>query len=449
MKPITFVIFGGTGDLAKRKLAPAFKALEEEGLIPQNSLLVGVGRSEYNSDTYRDALLEMMPECKDGMCLPNINIKYVQTDSSKEGAFKELKDKLAEWESKDTAQRVFYLATTYKIFPDILKNLKEAHLHKEDGKDSKIVFEKPFGHGLDSAKELETEIHNVFDEKDVFRIDHYLGKETVRNLTMLKYSNPIIQDLLNNRHVEKVEVFADEDMGVGNRLGYYDGAGAVKDMIQSHLLQVAALILMNPPESIFSSDVHDKKVEVLRDLHIAETGHTLGQYEGYKEELKEADLPESETETFASLSLYSNSPEWQGVPIYLRTGKALDRKKGKIIVYFKQKELKDVKGLSQNTLIIDIHPDEDIKLYFNTRKRDTTDEVEVVPLDFCGDCHFGPNTSDGYKILLHEMLQGHKTLFTRDDELLESWRIIEEFVAIKSSLKVQNYKKGSSHKDII
>ncbi len=449
---VTFIIFGGTGDLTKRKLIPAFGQLLEQNTLSEKSLIIGVGRSEYTHESYREIILESLQDSKERELVSKLRIKYERVDSSIPKSLDALTQKLQTWEDEQTTQRIFYLATTYKIFPNIIQNIQHAQL-AQTTKETKIVFEKPFGHDYTSAKKLEEDIHAVFEESQIYRIDHYLGKETVQNLTVFKFANPIINAILNGDLVEKIDVFVDENLSVKDRLGYYDGAGSLKDMIQSHLLQVLALVLMERPTHLSADCIHDEKVEILKQLTVLPAKHhILGQYEGYSRELTEAGFLESRTDTFSYLALSCNTKRWKGVDIALQTGKNLDKKEGKIIIHFKSPQsefLGDFKHFKENKLVIDIHPQEDITLFFNTKKRFSSDTLERVDMDFCGNCHFGPNTTDGYMKLLQDILLGDKTLFIRNDELLESWKIVDTIRAIKKDIVFVTYPKGSSGKEII
>ena len=450
MKQVTFIVFGGTGDLTKRKLVPAFGQLVLEKTIETRSLLVGIGRSDYTDDTYRTMILESLTSQKEKECVEQMEIKYFRADTSEENALTELPEKLNLWEKGKESERIFYLATTYQIFPSIIQNIEQTKLHQTHN--AKIVFEKPFGHNAQSSQELESQIHSVFDEANIYRIDHYLGKETVQNINIFKFTNPLIDSILTNNFVRKIEVIADENLSVGNRLGYYDGAGATKDMIQSHLLQVASIILMERPTHLDATCIHDKKVEILQNIVVQEPSkHLFGQYESYETELKEFGLKPSQTETFSQVCLSCNTKRWDGVDIVLRSGKNLNQKIGQVIVHFKgvgSDFSHDLENIQENRLVIDIHPQEDIKLFFNTKKRDHKSMLEHVEMNYCGTCHFGPNTTDGYKMLIKDVIHNEKTLFTRNDELAQSWRITDDILSQRESIPFVVYKNGSKAEDI-
>lgn len=442
-KYATFIIFGGTGDLTKRKLLPALSQLVRNGTLKKNSSIIGVGRSLYTDETYRKMILDSVSDKFKGI-LSELKIQYYKTNPSNEGSLNNLKEKIEKIEPNRNSQRIYYLATTYKIFPAILHNLKQANLHNHP--ESKIVFEKPFGNDLKSAENLEKEVHEIFPEERIFRIDHYLGKDAIQNLIALRFTNPIIDVLLNKEYVKSIYIYSNEEIGVGNRLGYYDSAGAVKDMIQSHLLQVASLILMERPDSMFSEDIHNKKFEALKNLKVMPAGdHVLGQYEGYGEELKNLNMSESKTETFARLKLRSSAQRWAGTDIFLETGKNLDKKESKIVINFKPISCKfadSFKGLKENKIVIDFHPSEDISLHFNARNPSEPQNLSQVKMNFDSTNYFEKHATDGYKRLLGDILFNDHTLFIRYDELRESWKIIEEFEKLRPEIPLKKYKKG-------
>jgi glucose-6-phosphate 1-dehydrogenase len=446
-KPISLVIFGGTGDLTKRKLVPALAGLVEDGAISSKSLIVGVARRDHTDETYRNFLLENVVCQTDKDCISHARISYYQKDSAAPGALGGLSQLLDAHDTNvgEACERIFYLATSYTVFGGILENIKQAGLLHN----AKIVFEKPFGHDYKSAMALEKQIHAVFSEEQVYRIDHYLGKETVQNINVLKFANPLIAAVMSNKFIDHIEVFSDETLGVGDRIAYYDGSGATRDMIQSHLLQVLSLVLMDEPKSFSADDIHDAKIKVLKTLKLGKT-HIVGQYESYLAELHAAKLPTSKTETFSRVHVLSSSPKWSGVDIYLQSGKKLEKKSSKIILYLKKNSHQlGFSGGTENRIIIDIQPGEDIKLYFNTRKPFSKNELVSVNMTFCGNCLFGNNTTDGYKLLLYDVIYGEKTLFTRYDELRYSWKLVDAFLKQKQNLPLHVYKDGANVFSII
>ena len=345
---------------------------------------------------------------------------------------------------------MFYLATSYTLFPQIVQALHKHTLDKQKDGWTRIVFEKPFGYDLASSDALDISIHKVFSEENIFRIDHYLAKETVQNLNVLKFTNPVFDNLLHKALVAHITITVDESLGVGNRLGYYAEAGALKDMLQNHLLQMTALLLMERPSSLAVSAFHDAKVQALEHLHIASADqHLLGQYTSYRDECKQAKIPYTKTETFAKIVLTCTLPRWKGVPIILRTGKKLLKKYGQLIVHFKPLSSSPFpeQTLAENQLIIDVYPEQDIKLRLNTRNP-TTGLLAPINLLFSPKSHFGPNTSDEYATLLGDVLRGEHLLFTRFDEVQAAWKIVEQIEQMRIKIPFVLYADGTDPEKI-
>ncbi|MFT4312279.1 MAG: glucose-6-phosphate dehydrogenase [Candidatus Woesearchaeota archaeon] len=441
---VSFIIFGGTGDLTQKKLVPAFAQLLEQGSLAKGSLIIGIARSPYTSESYKQLLLQAAKTKKQKDAIEHLQIVFYQADSAKPGTLKELCSVLKKHE-QGSHQRVFYLATTYTLFGDILTNLESEKLID---KKVKVVFEKPFGYDLRSARKLERQICSKLDESQIYRIDHYLGKETVQNVTTFKFANPILGAMLSNAYVEKIEVIADEDMGVENRLGYYATTGAVRDMVQNHLLQLLALVIMDRPKTLNPESIHRQKVLALKKLYLGNfQEQTLGQYHSFLEQIQKKNfIGAKQTETFCSLTFYSRSPKWKGVAFQLRTGKKLDKKYGRVVVHFRQPK-DTLPGQQPNKMIIDIHPSENIQLFFNTKAREDQ-KLTQVSFDYCGECVFGPNTTDGYKKLLFDIISGDKTLFIHHNEIIESWKLVEEVLKKKHTFTFVRYKDGSNSNDI-
>lgn len=444
-KGVTFVLFGGTGDLTRRKLAPAFVNLVDNEIIGRNSTIIGVSRKKMSDEEYKKFLLEGFKDTKSKAHVENLKIKYLQGDFSIENGLKGLKELIRECEV-DECDRIFYLATSYIYFPSIIRELKNFNLYKQKDGFTKVVFEKPFGSNLKSAEKLDRDVHKIFSEKDIFRLDHYLAKETVQNLNVLKFTNPILYGSFGNRVIESIDIIVDENLGVGNRISYYNNAGAIKDVIQSHLLQILSLLLMERPESLFADHIHDKKVIVLKNIEVMPAEeHLLGQYKSYSDELRRAGLAKSRTETFARIVLNCKMERWNGVKLVLRTGKKLKKKLGQIRINYKQAHQKFIhgfKGVGINKLVINVYPKQDIVLYMNSRIPEKLNSVEPVNFEFSRESKFGPNTSDEYAVLLEEVIKRDKTLFTRDDEIKESWKIIDKIEKMKSKIKFVYYEDG-------
>lgn len=438
MKTITFVAFGGTGDLSKRKLVLAFSRLIKSKLISKNSCFIGIGRSAFNDKSYKKMLVDFQSNKTNKDSVEKLNLKYFQGDVSAglNGFDKVIKD-AKQGQKSDV---IFYLATSFNLFGKISAELKRLDLHcGKKGCTTKIVFEKPFGFDLESNISFEKEIHNVFHESQIFRIDHYLGKETVSNLNTLKFENPVFEAILCNKHVEKIEIIVDENLKMGKRINYYNGVGATKDMIQSHLLQVLSLLLMNRPKTITAGEIHKEKIKVLKSLKLKSAKHQLlGQYRSYASELNEFGLQNTNTDTFVKMKLKSSLKKWKGVDISLRTGKALPEKFGRILVTFKHESNM---GCKANELEINIQPVQDVNLVVNVG-RDSI--CESVKLNFCHSCRFGPNSSDGYEIMIGEIIKGDQTIFTSVEENKASWKILKSFDSIKDKIKFVIYEDGTN-----
>ncbi len=447
-KEVSFVLFGGTGDLVKRKLVPAIARLVQEGKIRGDSTIIGISRKSWTDEEYKKFLVEsVVREEKEHIKM--LDIRFFQGDFLEKG-LKGLNDLIKKSERKN-CNRIYYLATSFKFFPAIIKELKKQGLNKKKDGFTRIVFEKPFGSDLRSSEELDKEIHKVFGEDSVFRLDHYLAKETVQNLNVLKFTNPILYSTFSNGYVDSIEIIVDEDLGVGERIFYYNDAGALKDMIQSHLLQVLSLLLMEEPSSFEADKIHDEKVKVLKNLKILESKHhLLGQYDSYLEEAKKVGLEGDNVETFVKVVLNCKMKRWDGVNLILRTGKKLKKKYGQIRIKFTpitESVSRNFIGINNNKMIINIYPKQDVVISMNTNTPEQNNEVKPVKFEFCRDCEFGPNTTNEYAILLNEIIRGDKTLFTRSDELRESWRIVEDIVKIRKKIKFVRYNDNGEPED--
>jgi glucose-6-phosphate 1-dehydrogenase len=445
-KAVSIVVLGGTGDLAKRKLVPAFARLVHDGVLAKGSDIIGISRKKMSDKEYKDFLCLGVKDKKERKHIRELDIRYLSEDISKKGGLGELKDLIRKVEPEEGRDRVYYLATSFKFFPGIVQELKRIGLHKQRRKFTRIVFEKPFGEDLKSSNELDKKIHKVFPERDVFRIDHYLAKETVQNLNVLKFMNPIFGHVFSKDYVESVEIIVDEKLSVGKRISFYESAGALKDMIQNHLLQVLSLFLMARPREMIADEIHDEKIGILKKLEILPAKeHLLGQYEGYKKEAGELGIKNSRTETFVKLVLNCKNKRWDGVKLILRTGKKLKRRYGQIRVNLKDLPSRfnhGFKGVEKNRIIIDIQPEQNVTFHLNTNKPNAYKEVLPVKFEFLHSSYFGANTSDEYATLLRDILRGSHTLFSRSDEVRESWRIVEDVEKMRRKIKFVRYRDG-------
>lgn len=436
MKNISFIVIGGTGDLAKRKLVPAFIKLIERKIISKESTFIGIGRSELNDLSYKKLLKDFQTDSNLKKQINNLNIKFYQADSTKEGSLEGLNELLSKSESKES-NRVFYYSTSFKLFSKITTEIKRAKLNKNKDGFTRIAFEKPFGEDLKSCTLFENTLHEAYSEEQLFRVDHYLGKETVRNLTVLKYANPFFNATLNNKLVENIKICVNEDLPIGKRANYYNDFGAIKDMFQSHLLQVLSLLLMEPRDDANSKTIHTEKLKILQQIEVMPPKEQLiGQYKSYSKELKEQNLDQKHTETYAKIKLNCNNERWNGVPIIIQTGKMLHEKAAKITISFKKPKFCSDKtpcDFEANKIILEIQPKQDINFSFNIFELGSK-EIKSVEGNFCHDCEFGANTADGYENIFEDVIKGDQTRFSTSEQIKESWKITDKLLSKKDEI---------------
>lgn len=458
--PTTIVIFGATGDLTHRKIFPALYNLTHNGLLPDSCNIIAIGRRPLTVAAFReglhDALLKFSREKKIDTALTASLLErteYLEGDITGETLYTDLKKVLATQGSRNV---VYYLATEANHFVNVLEGLGIAQLASIKNTSTatrRIVVEKPFGTDSKSAEILNEVAQRHFLEKDIFRIDHYLGKETVQNLLYLRFANSIFEPLWNRGFVEHVQITVAESLGVGTRGGYFDKSGATRDMIQNHLMQLLALLAMEAPSSLSPEAIRDEKLKVLRSISLPKQSSILtrsvrAQYEGYKSEPKVH--PESTTETYVALELEIDNWRWSGVPFFLRTGKALAKQTSEIVVTFKRPPSVLFAGhcgekLRSNTLTIRVQPNEGIILQFNA-KRPGQSSVQRVNMDFCYHDRGWSSIPEAYERLILDVLVGDSTLFTRWDEVQASWRIVDTFLSAWKSnpdAPLHTYKPGT------
>ncbi len=436
----SIVIFGASGDLTWRKLVPALYNLYVKERLPQEFRIVGHARTEYTHEQFREHLhegVEKFAEIDSGSWEQFAkNIYYVQGRYDEPGALQKLNDFVKEKEPAN-ASRLYYLAVPPTVFAPIVNSLGKAHMARDNDRWCRVVFEKPFGHDLESARELNAIAHNVLDESQIYRIDHYLGKETVQNILVFRFANAIFEPVWNRNYIDHIQITAAESVDVGHRAHFYDEVGVLRDMFQNHLMQLLTLVSMEPPASFNADALRNEKVKVLASLRPMSpttlADHSVrGQYEGY---LKTDGVdPQSTTATFAALNLFIDNWRWQGVPFYLRSGKNLAEKTTDIVIHFKCPphllfDLDSDKEMSANYISLCIQPDEGIHLRFETKVPDTDSRMQSVDMEFHYSEEFGPMAlPDAYERLLLDVLQGDAALFTRADEIELSWKLIDAII---------------------
>ena len=459
-EPCTMVICGATGDLTERKLAPALYNTLLGGFLPPEFTVVGFARRELTDDEFRAHLLEGIDRhSRNRPAKPAIwesfarGIEYHQGDFDDTVAFAELAKRLDRIDrDRGTAgNRLFYLAVPPSLYPEIVNQLDRAGLaspgdRRRGGSKrgwTRVIVEKPFGSDLESARTLNRELAEVFDEEQVYRIDHYLGKETVQNLAVFRFGNGLFEPIWNRRYIDSVQITVAETVGVEGRGEFYDATGALRDIVQGHALQLMAMFAMDPPVEFHAQDLRDEKLKVLRAVkpmshadvatNTVRAQYVSGWVEGekihsYRDEPEVA--PDSQTETFAALRLAIDSWRWAGVPFYLRTGKALPSRVTEIAVQFKRAPLAlfaraGVPSVDPNVLAIRVQPDEGILLRFGAKVPGQGLQIRTVNMDFRYGSSFAVDSPDAYETLLLDAMVGDASLFTRDDEVERAWEILE------------------------
>ena len=449
--PTTLAIFGATGDLAKRKLLPAIYNLAHEGALPERFNLIGLSRGDIGDDGFREqareAIQNFSRRTPDEKVLSSLvdRMRYVSASFDDPNGYDQL-GKIMDGFDEEAGiafSRLFYLSTAPSFFPVIGEALGEHKLNTHEEADVRIIVEKPFGTDLASALELNRRLLSVFDESQIYRIDHYLGKETVQNILVLRFGNMIFEPLWNRSYVDYVEITAAEDLGVGTRAGYYDQSGALRDLIQNHLLQLLMILTMEPPVSFSGNEVRDEKVKILHAIRPpamedAPTMAVRAQYArgsvggeevpGYLEE--EGVPPDSRTETFAAVKLKVDNWRWAGVPFYLRTGKRLPRKTTEIAVTLKPVphlafRQEGSLGVQPNQLILAVQPNEGVSLSLVAKIPGARMAVRPVNMEFLYGTSFMSQSPEAYERLILDTMRGDATLFARNDEVEAAWAICD------------------------
>jgi glucose-6-phosphate 1-dehydrogenase len=445
--PTTMVIFGGTGDLCQRKLLPAIYNLAHEGALPERFNLIAVSRSDIPHDDYRAMARESIQKFSrrkaDDQVLDKLlaQVRYVPGVFDDDSVYDKLDEQLKEFDSEAGIEfnRLFYLSTAPAFFATIVEKLGDHGLNKQEDAEVRVVIEKPFGTRLQEALDLNRKVLSVLDESQVFRIDHYLGKETVQNVLAFRFANGMFEPIWNRNYIDYVEITAAEDIGVGSRVGYYDSSGALRDLVENHMMQLLALLCMEPPVSFTADDVRDEKVKVLHaikpvgDSCTVRARYTAGMAEGKEVVgyLEEDDMPpDSQTETYAALRLEVDNWRWAGVPIYMRTGKRLARKVTEIAIILKPVphlafESAGSVGVQPNQLVLTVQPNEGVSISLAAKIPGTRMRIRPVNMEFLYGTAFLSQSPEAYERLILDAMRGDATLFTRDDEVEAQWRIID------------------------
>jgi glucose-6-phosphate 1-dehydrogenase len=469
-----FVIFGGSGDLAERKLVPALYNLFENKLLPQRFAVIGLGRKPFNDQTYQQKLADGIEKFVEKSRISSRDVSrfikhiyYLPFDINREESYANLKKHLLDLDSKigTNGNFLYYLATPPEFFKSITSGLHAQKLHSEANNNwRRIIIEKPFGHDFDSAHDLNKHLLKFFHEDQIYRIDHFLGKETVQNILAFRFANGIFEPLWNRNYISHVEITAAENIGIGDRGGYYDSSGAMRDMVQNHLMQLAAIIAMEPPTIFEDKTVRDEKHKVFQSIRKPDPaaidayvvrGQYIGSFirgkkvRGYREENKVA--ADSQTETFVAMKFFIDNWRWADVPFLIRTGKRLPTRVSEVVIHFKKTPYQMFKAYSEeiipdNQLVLRIQPDEGILLKFGMKVPGAGFQIKNVSMDF----HYADlaNTKipEAYERLILDALNGDSTLFARADSVEVAWKIVDPILNVwknEAGIKLYGYPAGT------
>lgn len=472
--PCVMVIFGATGDLTARKLFPALYHLVKEKKLSDRFVCVGFARRKKSHEQFREEMKQAVQSFSHTQELDiriweefESRIFYHESDLSSGEGYRSLRKRLEEIDMQygTEGNRLFYLSTPPDYFPEIIENINRHHLfyhnQDEDSPWSRIIIEKPFGVDLASAQELQRHVDANLDERSVYRIDHYLGKETVQNILTIRFANTLFESCWNSQYIDHVQISLSETLGIGARGNFFEKSGMLRDMIQNHVMQLLCLLTMEPPQAFNSEEIKKEKINILRKIRpfhpqdIVRGQYSSGEVQGvsvlgYREE--ENVSPHSNIETYVALKAFIDNPRWFGVPFYLRAGKRLSKRSTDISIIFKKSYYSLFASeacpicLENDLLIIRIQPDEGVALQFNCKVPGTNNIVRPVKMDFRYDSYFKTTTPEAYERLLCDCILGDRTLFTSSDEVMASWKLFTPILKSweKEEVDFPNYRSGSS-----
>jgi len=455
-QPTVFVIFGATGDLSRKRILPALFKLYKNNLLPTHFKIIAAARTQHSSENFRKVVDESIGSV-DKEKIPSFyqKIEYIPVDVAQDKNLDSIEKAISGFEKEIIAcpQRIFYMAIAPNIFEDSIENLGKNSLHvncNQHGQKPRVIIEKPFGSDLKSAQSLNQRVLKYFSEDQIYRIDHYLGKETVQNIFAFRFANELFEPIWSNKFIDSVQITTAEGIGVEKRGEFYDKTGALRDILQNHLIQLMSLITMDEPEKFESAEINEKKLQIIKSIKkMSEedvmTNTVRAQYDGYLNEEKIA--KDSQTETYSLVKLFIENERWQGVPFYLRTGKKLEGKVTSIIIQFKEKDHKifDMHDNLPNHITIQIQPNEGIGLQLVAKKPGLESTFEPVDMEFCYKTSFDTPQPEAYERLLMDVMIGDQRLFMSQEIIEESWKLVDpiEDAWTKNLVPLSTYKPGT------